>query len=380
MNDEALLGKDRAARMRCTNRSRPHRCARREAPLVHAGVLGDLTVLVCSRCSWPILVTGLVVVTDDREVDPDLQDRFQRACRLLEVPTQAELRTGSTRTRASRDQAKINAGFDERARLWERNRAAITLISGNDHRLKDIVYSAADDCPEGQHFDLADLGCGTGGLVAGAASRSGLAHFAGVDASLAMLRRAAERLGPIDGARSGTSFDLVLSPADCTPLRTGSFDLVTAELLIHHVAEPARVVAEMGRVARPGGLVVIQVPGPGYSLDANFGRGWRTSRIEPKSAPGNIDPLGRFSVEELQQLALAVGLRPDHVDVDRWTYRFETLDSCLGFLARTGADARLLGYATPVSLLDPLGHLLDVGPVEVRGEFATLTATKPVTR
>jgi SAM-dependent methyltransferase len=46
--------------------------------------------------------------------------------------------------------------------------------------------------------------------------------------------------------------------ADRLPFPTGSFDLVYSRFLLEYLADPATAVAEMRRVARPGGTVVLQ--------------------------------------------------------------------------------------------------------------------------
>lgn len=226
-----------------------------------------------------------------------------------------------------------------------------------------------------QPTSLADFGCGTGGLLASAIAMHGLGRFAGVDASAVMIDRAAERLAAIPQDPT-TIVDLVVAGADASPLPTGAFDIVSSELSLHHVDDAGRVLSEMARVAKSGGAVLVQVPGPGYTLDANHGRGWKPSRFESKTLPAELDPLGRFGVGELQALSVSAGLEPTHVDVDPWRYQFTTVESCLAFLGRTGADARVRGYTTPLDLLEPYAHVLDVGPVELRGEFVTLTAVK----
>jgi SAM-dependent methyltransferase len=51
-----------------------------------------------------------------------------------------------------------------------------------------------------------------------------------------------------------------------TGLATGSFDLVHARTLLVTIPEPAGVLAEMARLARPGGWVASQEPDVGHAL------------------------------------------------------------------------------------------------------------------
>jgi SAM-dependent methyltransferase len=48
--------------------------------------------------------------------------------------------------------------------------------------------------------------------------------------------------------------------ADSLPFEAGSFDLVTCQTVLIHVRDPSRVLAEMVRVTRPGGLVLASEP------------------------------------------------------------------------------------------------------------------------
>lgn len=45
----------------------------------------------------------------------------------------------------------------------------------------------------------------------------------------------------------------VVAPAEELPFEDGSFDLLLSAHVLEHVADPVRVVAEAGRVLRPGG-------------------------------------------------------------------------------------------------------------------------------
>lgn len=78
-------------------------------------------------------------------------------------------------------------------------------------------------------------------------------RLTGIDISPAMLEKARERLAAM--GESG----VVLERMDARVLRfpDASFDRVLAPYVISVVPEPERVMAEMARVCRPGGLVVV---------------------------------------------------------------------------------------------------------------------------
>ena len=97
--------------------------------------------------------------------------------------------------------------------------------------------------------EVGDLGCGTGTVA------EALAPFVGkvvaVDASASMLRAAKKRLEahPNVELRSGTLEQL--------PIEDGALDAATMFLVLHHVAEPGRALAEAHRILRPGGRIVL---------------------------------------------------------------------------------------------------------------------------
>jgi len=96
---------------------------------------------------------------------------------------------------------------------------------------------------------VADLGCGPGELLAKLAEGARLAI--GVDSSPRMLELAGARLA----GRSGVS--LRLGELEHLPLREGEVQAVTLSLVLHHVSDPAAVLAEARRVLAPGGALYV---------------------------------------------------------------------------------------------------------------------------
>ncbi len=103
--------------------------------------------------------------------------------------------------------------------------------------------------------EVLDLGCGTGIAARAIAQRVGFeGSVLGIDLSdhlVQAARRLAadERLSERVRFETGDSHTLELAP--------GSFDAVVAHTLFSHLDDPAKVLAEMRRVLRPGGAVGI---------------------------------------------------------------------------------------------------------------------------
>ena len=108
-----------------------------------------------------------------------------------------------------------------------------------------------------------DLGCGPSGildLLSAAVSPGG--HVVGLDADpahTAMASQHADELGLANVA-------VVTADARHTGLPPDSFDLVHARTLLVTIPDPAEVVAEMVRLAKPGGWVASQEPDVEHAL------------------------------------------------------------------------------------------------------------------
>ena len=61
-------------------------------------------------------------------------------------------------------------------------------------------------------------------------------------------------------AQHGLAIETARADAASTGLPSGSFDLVHERMLLLNVTGPQDVVAEMTRLTRPGGVVVLQEP------------------------------------------------------------------------------------------------------------------------
>lgn len=143
------------------------------------------------------------------------------------------------------------------------------LLGDSPAEIRHLVAQAEVYAHEaGELFDLIgvpagisaiDMGCGVMGVVHLLAERIGAGgRVVGLDfqgAMVEMARRFAEERG----------LDVEFVEADATTcgLPDAGFDLVHARTLLVNVAEPERIVAEMMRIARPGGVVAVQEPDGG---------------------------------------------------------------------------------------------------------------------
>lgn len=98
---------------------------------------------------------------------------------------------------------------------------------------------------------VADIGTGTGYLAKALAQKA--AHVFAIDVSpemLAVAKREVEKEGL-------KNVEFIEGNAGELPLEDASVDMVFANMLLHHLSDPALALAQFFRVLKPGGCVVI---------------------------------------------------------------------------------------------------------------------------
>lgn len=107
--------------------------------------------------------------------------------------------------------------------------------------------------PPGQALDI---GSGPGQIVRKLAAHLSGWSIVGVDRSPNMVREAISQR-QADG-RLGAPTEFVVADANCMPFAGATFDFVTCNSVLHHFEEPARVLAEVARVAKPQAAVLLR--------------------------------------------------------------------------------------------------------------------------
>lgn len=176
-----------------------------------------------------------------------------------------------------------------------------------------------------------DVGCGTGGLTATVLAIADPAEVVGVDTSEGFLSHARAQLAdPRVSFRTGDALSL--------PLADHSFDAVVSGLALNFLPDPGRGVAELVRVAGPGGTVA------GYVWDYAGGMAmlrhfWdAATALDPAAA--ELDEGGRFPIcrpQPLAQLWTDAGLAEVAVEPIDVPTRFADFDDFWGpFLGGQG--------------------------------------------
>ena len=133
-----------------------------------------------------------------------------------------------------------------------------------------------------------DVGCGPGALTIPMADVLGADAVAAVDPSPPFVAAARAAL---------PESDIRLAAAESLPHEDDAFDLVVASLVVHFMDDPIKGLAEMGRVARPDGVVAATV----WALDGRnpLSPLWdAVADLDPKSTgeshlPGSVRAASR---------------------------------------------------------------------------------------
>jgi demethylmenaquinone methyltransferase/2-methoxy-6-polyprenyl-1,4-benzoquinol methylase len=139
------------------------------------------------------------------------------------------------------------AMFDRIARRYDLLNRILSL--GLDRRWRRKAAAALE---LGADARVLDLACGTGDLALEIARRHPDAEVTGLDPSRGMLDIAAGK-----AARRGARLALEVGIAEALPFADATFDGVSIAFGLRNVPDRERGLAEMARVTRPGGRVVV---------------------------------------------------------------------------------------------------------------------------
>jgi SAM-dependent methyltransferase len=132
-----------------------------------------------------------------------------------------------------------------------------------------------------------DVGCGSGTLAAEILEHAAPRAVLGVDRSEGFVEHARVRV-------SGPRASFRVGDAQALPAEDGAFDAVVSGLVLNFVPQPARMVAEMARACRAGGVVGLYVwdYAAGMELIRRF---WDAAKaLDPAAAA--LDEAERFPV------------------------------------------------------------------------------------
>lgn len=233
--------------------------------------------------------------------------------------------------------------------------AAYERLMGRWSRRVGEIFLDWIDIPKNLRW--IDIGCGTGVFTEELIKRCSPTAVSAIDPSPDQLAFARTRPGlEVAEFRVGDAQDL--------PFADDSFDVAVMALVVHFVPDPAKAIAEMARVVRPGGW------GVSYGWDYTVGgspvapiaAAMKSLGLDPPSPPSGK----ATSSQVLQELWGFAGFRDIEIRVIRIPVTFADFDEFWGSIsAPVGPAGKAIAEMSP----DMLGRLR-----ATMKEQATLTA------
>lgn len=208
-------------------------------------------------------------------------------------------------------------------------------IDVRDPRFQDYLARVAarrldliEDATDMRGGSLLDVGSGTGEVLAEARNRGW--RVQGVEPERTGAEMARERGLPVE-----------ISTLEEAGLPENSFDVVTAFHVLEHIPDSRSFLRMLGRWARPGGFVVIEVPNFNSAQRRRLGQYW--THLRPR------EHLVHFTPETLEATFRRAGLEPVLVRSPVYVGPPQSLDQALTDLARERGLRRLLEPLSPIS-------------------------------
>jgi ubiquinone/menaquinone biosynthesis C-methylase UbiE len=251
-------------------------------------------------------------------------------------------------------QENVNTHFDAAAGYWDEIYRDGDLQSVIYQRRQAAVLDFVAQATTTPDARVLEIGCGAGHLTAQLAARYG--RVDAVDSSAAMVELAARQA---QQAGLGERVSVAQADVHALPFASGEFDLVVAVGVIPWLHSPADAVAEMARVLRAGGQLVLTAD-----------NGARLSSF--------TDPRGLLALTPLRRAYHAMRNNPgqavSHLHFPRAVNRFVeraglrvVAHRTIGFGPLSLVGRPLLTDAAAVRLSDRLQALADAGVPGLRG-------------
>ena len=164
-----------------------------------------------------------------------------------------------------------------------------------------------------------DVGCGTGALTAAILDLCAPASVAGVEPSDGFRTAARKRLPDHVALHRGDAMGL--------PLADASVDIVVSGLVLNFVSDPVAGLAEMARVAVPGGTIGVYLWD--YARGMELVRFFWDAAVALDASAGELDEGTRFPIcnaAPLRELFLSAGLSGVEVTAIDIATRFSAFD------------------------------------------------------
>lgn len=222
--------------------------------------------------------------------------------------------------------------LDRRAvvHAFDRASASYDAAAALQERVRNELVGRLDELKVAP-VSILDLGAGTGHAARALKRRYPRSLVVAVDIAPGMLVRAKQQ------SRWLRRFERVRADAYTLPFRDDSFDLIFSSLMLQWCDDLDAVFAEIGRVLKPGGLLLFSTFGPDTLFELR--ESWGASE-----APGNhVNHF--FDAQALGSALMHAGLAEPVLDIDRIVMGYDDALTLMRELKAIGAHNVTRGRA-----------------------------------
>lgn len=180
-------------------------------------------------------------------------------------------------------------------RFWHRRKYALCKKIIKELQADQVTLSNNTRSKRFRFRNILDVGCASGLMISEIAKDLPEASFTGVDVYKKAINFARKRYQNID---------FLVSRAEKLPFYKKKFDLVISYETIEHVENPERMLFEIKRILRNGGVLILSMDSGSilfrvtwFFWEKTFGNAWKNTHVHP------------FNHQELENLTKKVGFR-----------------------------------------------------------------------
>jgi len=206
---------------------------------------------------------------------------------------------------------------NEVAKKWDEKAEYVTYYGIKNPITEEVLSNARNG------IKIADIGCGTGKILQKLDNKHLGCNLTGLDISSDMISVAQTR--NFSGKNNITLVNSDFMEYDFKDY----YDIIIFSYVLHHMDNPVEALKKAKEMLTTNGKILFSVPGKKY-LSEVFN--------DDKS-------IGRFSIEEMDDIVSSAGLYPLKSSRDRFMMSFNSYEMFLKYLQSIGTYQKIMGYS-----------------------------------
>lgn len=203
------------------------------------------------------------------------------------------------------------------AQKWDQKAEYVTYYGVKNPITEEVMSSASNG------LKIADIGCGTGKILQKLDNKYLDCNLTGLDISSDMISVAQTRT--FTGRNNITLVNNDFMEYDFKDY----YDIIIFSYVLHHMDNPIEALKKAKNMLTDRGKILFSVPGKAY-LSEVF--------CDDKA-------IGRFSIEEMDDIVMSAGLYPLKASRNRFMMSFNSYEMFLKYLQSIGTYQKIMGYS-----------------------------------